>query len=558
MQLKRLQAILSALTIASFVFGNPRAFSAPSEPASGASASTSPTTGKDIIHMDPIVVEATRIDGRPWKYASIPGFEIISKCQDSKTYGYINSILLGQKIEQSMFPSGCLTPVSTPIPVILYDREPNTSGNLIPLPTPTVTLSEQEFLGGLINYQGGPVIEADELDYPIICENLYDSPNLDAPSSFRVSDLRFRLSHRAPKFPPWLIAGLIGKYGVYSRLQIILEANSRNYTAARWGSAAETESIRSGKPPTTKCLPIQSLFFPGNYGPNYDSDLWSAEAALFVRWALFGRPEHSISQRKAFWTFINKATDEGRITEQMFHECFGFGYAEMQNILQAYIPRAVKNMIHEDFIPVIHRPDIKLREATPAEIARMVGDWECTRGVSLAVSHQDESDEYLHQAGMVLLKPYTAGSRDPELLGELGLYEHAIGSDDKARAFLEEADKTHIDRPAECLELAQLRYTDFKAHPAGPEGKFTAGQMTAILKPLFDARTRAPAMVQTYILIAEAWEESAVKPTPENLAAIDEGARLFWGNRQLRDMATRVRAQWGYKPTAADPSQTTP
>lgn len=96
--------------------------------------------------MDPIVVEATRLDGRPWKYVPIPGFEIISKCQDSKTYGYIDSILLGQTIEQSMFPSGCLTPVSTPIPVILYDTDPKTSGDVIPRPTPTVALSEQEFL----------------------------------------------------------------------------------------------------------------------------------------------------------------------------------------------------------------------------------------------------------------------------------------------------------------------------------------------------------------------------------------------------------------------------
>jgi hypothetical protein len=55
-----------------------------------------------------------------------------------------------------------------------------------------------------------------------------------------------------------------------------------------------------------------------------------------------------------------------------------------------------------------------------------------------------------------------------------------------------------------------------------------------------------PAMVETYRLIAKVWSHSAIKPTKEHLAVLDEGMMFFWSDKGLADDVNALRSQWGY------------
>jgi hypothetical protein len=231
----------------------------------------------------------------------------------------------------------------------------------------------------------------------------------------------------------------------------------------------------------------------------------------------------------------------------MFRECFGFGYADMKSQLEGYLPAAVSQRILFVSRGLDWNQKVpKLRDATEAEIARIAGDWERIMGCSLAATNAEAGRAYLEEAGKTLMKPYDKGNRDPQLLGVLGLYEHAVGDDVKARAFLEAVAKGQVARPSVYLTLAQLRYLESEAHPDGPEEKFSSNQVAAVLTPLITAQSQSPVLEGTYLLMADTLSRGVVKPTPGQLSVLDEGVRLFWTDSTLADAVAKLRAQWGY------------
>jgi hypothetical protein len=300
-------------------------------------------------------------------------------------------------------------------------------------------------------------------------------------------------------------------------------------------------------------LPLKDLFNPGNVEQRNPSPIWLSEAALFVRWGLFYTPPKNIGQgalpepdhRAAFWKLVDQATT-GPVTDPMFRKCFGFGFDALKFKLERYLPNAAGELIGTRFSgewnPTVPEP----RNATEVETARIVGDWERIKGSGLKTKDHGLSGLYLAEAGRMLSKPYAKGSRDPQLLGVLGLYEQVVGSDAKAQEDLEAAAIGNVARPGVYQTLAELRYREFESHPEGSDGKFSAAQEKAVLDPLFAARARPPAMAETYRLIADVWSHSADKPTLGDLAVLDEGTRLFWTDAALADSVTKLRKQWGY------------
>lgn len=266
-----------------------------------------------------------------------------------------------------------------------------------------------------------------------------------------------------------------------------------------------------------------------------------------MRRGMFGEVDGEPVHPASFWKFV--AVAESRlVTGAEFKDCFGFGYAEMYTRLTRYLPVAVghlvKKEIHLDLNPLVPR----LREATEAESGRIVGDWERIKGISLRASNPDLSREFLKQAESTLRKPYLHGSRDPRLLGVLGLYEYSIGADNNAREFLEAAVSGQAVRPTVYIALAQLRFQEARSNPSGPKGRFSNDQVARVLAPLLVCRNQPPAMAKTYHLIADTWAGSSVKPSAEDLSVLDEGAQLYWSDANLRESIGKLRRQWGYAP----------
>jgi hypothetical protein len=443
--------------------------------------------------------------------------------------------------------------------VILFDAFTISNLTSSVIPKSVVTSNEGVLWGQSWRGRSPEQTRAVDADTMVDCWSLGEAGYVDSDGSMTnvvpfhlMPTYRFRLRKRVPVFPEWLIQGLVGRNGLYNAEMLKCDSayeagttGSLTLATAQWISDADTVIVRKNPSSRAAFLPLETLFSEGHAKPLDRSPVWYAEAALFVRWGLYapsllGKPIH----RDAFWRFVAQATS-GPVTEKTFRDCFGFGYAEMESELASYLPVAVNNLITRD-VDIDLDPKLpKLRDATPSEVGRIIGDWERIEGDTLKVENPELSREFLKQASKTLLKPYNDGSRDPQLLGALGLYEFPIDRELSGK-HLQGAADGHIIRPTVYTRLAQLRFDAAQSHPAGSEGKLSDDQLASVLGPLFTARQQPPALVETYRLMAKAWSQSAIKPTKEHLAVLDEGMALFWPDKGLADDVNALRSQWGY------------
>ena len=104
------------LAVAFLIASNVFAAEPDAAPVSDAKAAAGSPRDRDVVVLERFVVEASRIDEHPWRYASVPGFEILSRCDDTKTEWYIQGLMLGIREGKAMLPEGCLVPLTaTPI-----------------------------------------------------------------------------------------------------------------------------------------------------------------------------------------------------------------------------------------------------------------------------------------------------------------------------------------------------------------------------------------------------------------------------------------------------------
>jgi len=132
------------------------------------------------------------------------------------------------------------------------------------------------------------------------------------------------------------------------------------------------------------------------------------------------------------------------------------------------------------------------------------------------------------------------------LLASLGLLEQARGETARARKFLEAAAKLNVVRPRAYLELANLRFAEAQAAPAGAEpAPLTADQTRAVLQPLLVARQQPPPLPEVYELMAEVWLHSAAPPAKSDLGAINRGVLLFQRRPVLLARAAELNSRHG-------------
>ena len=249
---------------------------------------------------------------------------------------------------------------------------------------------------------------------------------------------------------------------------------------------------------------------------------WESEAALFMRWALLGPGRWTPSWRTPLTSsFLARAAS--LVTEQVFAECFGFRYPEMERRLEAFIRVALAKPTSTFVRFPDSLPEAQLKEATSDQIGRILGDWLRMQGDSLRRTNPDAqpADPQFRgpdagageQAGQrpasrrravpgrravvqpapnvvygapVAMKPFIVSAaqiHDPGLLAVFGLYEHDIGNAAKAREFLEAALRSGARRPMANVVLAELRYSGAVAGPSGRGGRLSASQAAAILNP---------------------------------------------------------------------------
>ncbi len=561
------------------------------------------------VMMQRFIVSATRIEKNPWRYASIAGFEVLSRASDKGTDWVLDALQRGLWLQNDVMPKDWHPESPVPCTVIVDDTDmddvPTGQFHSQPLkfrPPDDALIWGQ--LSDRVDISNDSVTSFDS-DTFAISSNLH-GVDFQKPAYGSIS--LERLFRAAPPLPKWLIAGLIGPdTGIFRETFALFSGGDQGVAdefsapwirraegpGTLWVSLDETQEllkrIKKDKKARIVVPSLRSLFAestPSDQG----LPLWRSEAGLFVRWGLMGPGHDDPAMSRAFLALVRRARREP-VTEQMFTECFGFGYAAMEEKLGSFLKSALALPTSVDLDMPHDFPELILQAATADQIGRILGDWLRMQGDSIRAKDPELSAEFLSSAGRMLLRAYrhdnglppdvdpspegersaksspnaTYGSalvmkpfvvaathlHDPRLLAVYGLYEHDMGNEGEAREFLEAAVKAGVPRPRAYFVLAELRYKEAIAIPQGSQGKFSAQQAASILE-LLQAEMRYPPESDVHRLIVETWIHSEAKPSDREVGDIVEGAALFPRNTGLTYRSAMACAQDGYADRAAE------
>lgn len=324
----------------------------------------------DVIVMRQMIVEATQDDPHPglfgipnvWLYVAVPDCEILSRCDSEQTVAVARHIGDSLALNKGFVPDGYLAPLAVPLSFIMFDHAPTkTMEAVIPSSDDWAPSSANfgRYFPRTHSLEGGT--NTADADTHCTVQNRGGERWLWAGGGSRgpiPTGSLFQLGRCAPALPLWYRYGFDGPCGL---LRMIGLDEGMIVATAVWISEEDTDAILAAakKTNTLPALPpIGELFRPPEpaergSAATRPSPAWMAEAALFLRWGLFGEPEKGPSHQRAFATFVERSRVE-RITEAAFRECFGFGYGEMQSRLGRYLLEAAKEPICVDYRSIAH------------------------------------------------------------------------------------------------------------------------------------------------------------------------------------------------------------
>jgi hypothetical protein len=553
-----------------------------------AAASNAPAPAADDDN-EPFVlpdyaVEAQRELPRPesWRYAAIPGFEILSSASDRTTQSLVRDLQEFAQVMSVVWP--VRNESALPASLILcgrggaFDtfRSDNDGATRERVGMASLHLRDVEQASIVLDVESASILlnTLDATTAGAAAATALATTETTATSTgglpewevdhfrqLRREYVRFLLAQIEPRPPAWFEEGLAQIFtGMkWDRRRIIfaqvedptlVTPEEEALAMANAGMPSEVPAV-TGKPAEQDrdfnkaldrrgLIPFEKFFAVPHDSPiarNPIGNRWAKQAQAFVHLCLYGRGKR---YQKPFLELVARA-GRGPITEEVFRECFGMSYRQMLTELRQYIE--FTDYAYEEFrgkngSELPEPAPVELREATEAEIGRIKGD-------ALRLSGHNDA------ALQALVVPYLRGERDPRLLAALGLAENELGHTDRARKFLEAAARDKVPRARAHLVLAQLRLAEARAKPGAADGKLSAGQAVGVLRELFAARGQLPPLPEVYEAVAEVWSLSAVAPSRENLAVLKEGARLFPRRGPLLLKAAELHAQYGFREEAA-------
>jgi hypothetical protein len=553
--------------------------------------------GEDIVALPAISVSG---DKRPWRYASLPRFEILTRASDERTYDLLLCYLRSWLVEGAVIPREWLRESPVPYTIIIDDTDPATSGPTVT--TPNLTRADnfdafgwtlmnwghaQNDLAGRVTPLTGWIHVADD-DITVLGANLHGGlPAKIAPTWLD------RLDRGVPGLPGWVMAGLVGRFGLFedglNPVLIFVIYTSNDFTAPRdaaifrgirWISTAETKRLgRNLRTAEIPFIPLREFFSESSPPPEQEA-LWESQAGLIVRWGLLGTNRRVDHERRArFVKFVDRQRSEP-VTEKMLIECFGQGYAGMEKELKAYLRKTLGMEIQFTMpnMPLGFTQKAAFGPATPDQVGRIIGDWQRIQGASLQDSQPTRAKEFLDAADRTLSRAWlrnsewlpapgdtaekknlaaiiaasqvsVAGNPDPEFLAVCGLYEYDIGEYKLARDVLEIAASLRTKRPKAYLVLAELRAREAVAKPEGKDGALSVVQATHVLQPLKAALPPASS-ARPWRLMVDTLARCESTPSAANLDVVIKGAAQFPRDASLQLATARLCFRSGEKERA--------
>lgn len=516
-----------------------------------------------IVELPKFVVTDNRELPPPesWRYAAIPGFEILSNASEKATQRLIRDFEVFRQALSYAWPMP--DRISQTTSLIICGK-----GNKFDAFIPTGRIGPDVALASLFLKEGTKTaIVIDMASTTLNILNVDDSADaatgtdsglisVEHDKQLYREYVRFLLSRSEPRLPAWLEEGLS---------QIIMRMRIESFraidfakledpntisalgamTAAVNALAEEGDVLLAGAPAEDRdfnaalhrkaLVKLDQFFAVKHDSPEATAVLgnnrWAKQAYAFVHMCLYG--ERGKFQ-KPFTTFLQRIAREP-VSETLFKECFGLTYNQMLTQMRGYIDMTVyesKSFRSKKGGPDLIDPPapLILRDATQAEVGRIKGEAKVIAGHAAAGRKE-------------LIAPYIRGERDPDLLAALGLFEKNAGEDVRARRFLEAAYEGKSKRPDALLELARLRYADAIAVPGVADGHFSREQVNGIVEPLMIARREPPHQHGVYDILADTWMRSIERPTRDEAIPAIEGAILFPTRLKLIYQASMLAAE---------------
>ena len=499
-----------------------------------------------VIELPKFIVTDTRELPPPesWRYATIPGFEILTNASDRATQRLLRDFGMFRQALGHVWPIPQRLSQTTSL--IICGK-----GNKFDSFIPAGKSVPDAAFASLFLKQGSKTAIVIDLEATTLNVLNVDNANdaatgtdsgvisVEHDKQLYREYVRYLLSQSEPRFPAWLEEGLsqiIMKMQFDRKWIEFAKLEDPNTVSTQAAMTAEFNALATADDPDAATLPgapAEDRDFNAAlrrralvkldkfFAVQHDSreatnvlgnNVWAKQAYAFVHMCLYG---YKGKYQKAFTTFLQRSAREP-VTEEMFKECFNMTYNKMLMEIRSYCEFTVYESKYykskEDVI--LPPPPLDLRDATQSEIGRIKGEALLLAGHTKAARGE-------------LVAAYQRGERDPNLLGALGIYERAHGEEERARKFLEAAYVAKTSRSDALLELARYRYADALAKPEAGNGRFSGAQAARILQPLMVARKQPPPVAAVYELAADTLVRSVTKPTRDEAVMVVEGAQLF-------------------------------
>lgn len=537
------KALLHGLFLAA---GLVPAFCAEPAPANG------PSTAPETVELPKFVVEDTRLIPAPesWDYLAIPGYEILSSVSRRETKLFVRELDEMQQVLAHLWPSVLKVPTGSPVTVLLCDKV-DCFKDYMPKDKKDEASAHNQVL--VYNSVGATLVidfaktaltsSADDPRLAMI-QNLGDSVGMtdeprpgelenDPLAAVRDGYLRLLLHKGGASaktgMPAWLVEGMVQIIGAVDFTQKTVEIGR---IGSESGPRPKDFNVMLA---TRKLLPMDQLFAGKPTAPELELT-WESQCYAFVHMCLFGE---KLKYRAPLVLFSERLNKEG-LSEDLFRQCFGEGYKDMQERLRAYTyyARHQYNRYDPKGAPVYVKREIpEPQPATAAQVGRL-------RGEALCIIGEESS-------GLgFLIAPYQAGERDPELLASIGLAETRVGRTERARKFLEAAAKGGCKRAEAYLNLAQLRLD--QAMMGRNNQKLTRRELDLVLPLLrrgVEVQPNYPAQVE---FLAQLLQGTAEPPTRADFDFLVQAAGPFSARPAMVFQVASVAVAGGFTQEAGE------
>lgn len=475
----------------------------------GAAPGADAPAAEPIVELPPLIV-ADSAGARPWRYAAIDGVEVLSRCDDAITCDWLQRHQRLTELFALVLPPDLQFRTRMPVTIILVDAAAT--------PALSATLVRQFGRDGAAPAAGGPHIrllpnlELGDVDaltsFAIVDPRVFDADRL----GFAPEHLQMLLRLRVPPLPPWLVEG-------YAALLAELQFREKTVElpALQWTTYSETERLRSDPEAPRRLLSAEEFF--NRPVPPDDAALHQLQAKLFIRWCV-SDPE----RRLALWRFV---TDPAPVSDATLRRWFGLGFSDWRDVLSDTLPAALRRPVEFGPAKLAKLPVVKVRDATPAEVGRMKGEWERLAARFVRQRQPRFVAQYVELARRTLQAAQEAAGPEPRLCAVRGLLEADAGDLVAARPFLELAGAAGRSRPRVHAELAAFRLADALESERDKSGLITPGQAEVVLDELRRAQEQLPPLAQVEVLRLETWLRVGVVFDAPRIAAADAAVARF-------------------------------